>query len=130
MRALTRSKLPEGSEKRGDLWVSPAGRAYKENGRGYICLGEYEEPPSEKKPRRHKGGKLTDEDIAYIKGQLLQGASQKWLAKKFDVSDVTICYIAKGKMWPEIEAKNMVLEGPPKGAHKSTWIEYEPYDEE
>jgi hypothetical protein len=128
MSALIRSRLPKGSRLEGEVWVAPNGRGYQEEGHQYRCVGVWVSVP--KKRKRQRGGKLSDENVAFIKGQISAGANQRWLAKKFGVSAVTICNISKGKLWGEVESPIMELQGPPKGVHREAWSEYLPYDKE
>ena len=127
MVALRRSRLPKGSEKKNGVWVSPAGKAYAEDGSGFVCKGTWKR---KRKKSDTRPGKLTKENVEFIKGQLSAGASHTWLAEKFGVSSVTIHHISKGKVWADVKAPIAELEGPPKGAHNWRWDESLPYDEE
>lgn len=119
MVAFTRSHLPHGAQKvEVDLWVSN-GRAYREVNNHFVCEGKY-------KPTRRafRKGKLTEDDASFIRSQLEAGANGQWLRRKYRVTAVTIHNIGKGKIWKNVEAPIMELEGPPRGVHKEFWDEY------
>lgn len=125
MVTLKRSRLPSGAQRvEADLWVSK-GRAYREVNSHYICEGAYTPP----RKRANRKGKLSEEDAGFIKAQLNAGANQNWLADKFGVSAVTVHNIGRGKIWKNIEAPIMELEGPPKGVHREFWDEYLPIED-
>ena len=71
---------------------------------------------------RHSAGKLTEQDVRYIKIFLAAGAKQKVIARNFGVSAMQISHINTGKRWGHIEvtarrsgqATDAVLSGKPK----------------
>lgn len=105
-------------------WRAANGRVYQKTRRGYVHNPDYD--PDDGRVRKP----LTEDDASYIKGQLAAGASKSWLAAKFKVSVNNIHLIATGRNWKSARTPHARLEGPPKGAHRSRWVEHLPYDEE
>lgn len=64
-------------------------------------------PKSRNKGVKHGRAKLTQHEVAYIKW-LFENKhySQKYIAKKFEVSEVNIHYIKIGRTWSHIKPEN------------------------
>jgi hypothetical protein len=71
---------------------------------------------------RHSAGKLTEQDVRYIKAFLAAGAKQRVIAKNFGVSAMQISHINTGKRWGHVKVTHApqgvvtgaVLSGKPK----------------
>ena len=55
--------------------------------------------------RNHSRCKLTEQQVAEIKRLLSQGYGQTQISKLFPVTNKTIHYIAKGKLWIDVSAE-------------------------
>jgi hypothetical protein len=75
-------------------WGTPKENADDRDRHGTTARGE----------RNGGGGKLTNDAVARIKRQLLEGATQKAIAREFGVSQGMIWFIKSGRQWAHIEA--------------------------